>query len=250
MNFEKYFKDKKAIIIGASSGIGSQIAKDLAEYGVFLFLVSRNKKRLESSYRKIDNKLIISSDISDCNECKRVANIISENTKFIDYLVFSAGMFKVTSIENTNEHDWNQLFDINLKSPFFVIQNILPLLQKGNGKSIVLISSILAHFGGFQTSLYSSSKSGVSSMIKSLCLELAKDNIRINSVSPGHVDTPLISDLIKNEENKKEIIEKYPLGRIGSVKDISPFVLFLLSDLCSWITGADFIIDGGRSATV
>ncbi|MCP4374120.1 MAG: SDR family oxidoreductase, partial [Deltaproteobacteria bacterium] len=113
-----------------------------------------------------------------------------------------------------------------------------------------IASSILGHYGGNGVDIYSCSKGGLSILIKNLAFELAQDKIRINAISPGHVRTPLIRDLINDEKSLNEVVKLYPLGRIGEPEDITPFIIFLLSSYASWITGCDYIIDGGRSTTI
>ena len=244
------FQNKNAVVIGASSGIGAQVAKDLNKSGANVILISRNYKKLDSMAKSFKESHAIYGDISDISNSLKIVEAISSKFYSVDFLVITSGNFKISPINDCSENDWDYIFDTNIKGVFFFIQGLIPLMKKGTGKSIVIVSSILAHFGGYQTSFYSAAKAGLSSLVKSLSVEISKHDIRINAVSPGHIDTPLIAGLLSDAILKEEIINLYPLKRIGTVKDVSPLILFLLSDFASWITGSDYLIDGGRSATI
>lgn len=250
LDFPSIFYKKNAAVVGASSGIGSRVAIDLGELGSNVVLISRNKERLLSVADQITNHFVSCGDIKTVNGCKTIVKDISNQVDHIDYLVISAGVFKTSTILDASEKTWDYIFDNNLKGVFFFIQQLLPLLKKGVGKSIVVVSSILAHFGGSDVGLYSASKGGLSTLIKTLAIELSEYQIRVNAVSPGHIDTPLISELIKDLKFRKEVEKLYPLGRIGTTHDVSPLMIFLLSEYSSWITGCDYIVDGGRSASI
>jgi NAD(P)-dependent dehydrogenase (short-subunit alcohol dehydrogenase family) len=138
----------------------------------------------------------------------------------------------------------------NLKSSFFLIKLLPPLIKNGNGKSIVLVSSILASFGAPDVSVYAISQSGIVALTRSLSIELSQRRIRVNCVSPSYVQTSMIESLMKDDLKYSEVVSQHPIGRIGTTKDVSNTILFLLSNSSSWITGQNVVIDGGRSTTI
>lgn len=245
---ENSFIDKWAVIVGGSSGIGAAIAELLSSAGCHLILVGRNSRKLEMRAKTLRNAKIIQGDISELSEHHQLIMEISSYTKQIDYLVISSGIFMPLEFDQITESDWDCVLNTNLKGPFFLTQQILPLLKKGLGKSIVFISSALAHVGATESSSYCASKGGVSALVRALAVELAPIDIRVNAISPGHVDTPMIKDLLTSNESRNKIRQQYPLNRIGKASDVAHLVSFLLSNHAEWITGVDYSIDGGRSA--
>jgi NAD(P)-dependent dehydrogenase (short-subunit alcohol dehydrogenase family) len=238
-----------AVVVGGSSGIGKAISLKLSSAGASLILVSRDLNKLNQVARSLPgDTYIVSGDISCPAECTRVAQEIGKMISCIDHIVFSSGIFDMNDLQNLTEDHWDRVMNSNLKGPVFLTQALLPLIIAGNAKSIVFISSILAHIGDKSCLAYCASKAAISSIVRVMALELAHYGIRVNAISPGHVQTPMISSLLSDSGNLMEIKNKYPLGRIGSPEDVANFVLFLLSKESSWITGMDYIIDGGRSA--
>ncbi len=248
MDFD--YSNTLTLIIGGSSGIGFQIAKDISESGGAVIIAAKNRKKLAAASKLLSDCPHFAADIGEYKDCINLTTRIKKSYKKLDYFVFSAGIFHNTPIEKTTENSWNRVINTNLKSVFFLIKSLLPLLRRSKGKSIVLLSSILASFGAPNVSLYSASKSGILGLAKSLSIELAEDNIRINCISPSYVNTTMIRSLLENKKNRYELKSKHPIGRIGSPKDISNMVLFLLSEYSGWITGQNFAVDGGRSAKI
>lgn len=249
MSFGKFFKNRIVIVFGASSGIGAHTADELIKFGAKVIVVSRNSDILNSIYKNRP-VTILAGDITQSNDTSMIIKQIENRFGHLDHIIISSGTFQPSSLDNPSENElcWDNVIGTNLKGVYFFIKNSLHLLKGGKGKSIVILSSLLSHFGGLGTTCYAASKAGVTAMIKCLCLELAKYKIRINGVSPGHVDTPMISDMLNKDHDS--ICQLYPLNRIARVDDISPLIFFLLCDLSSWVTGCDYIIDGGRSASV
>jgi NAD(P)-dependent dehydrogenase (short-subunit alcohol dehydrogenase family) len=243
----EYFKDKKVVIIGASSGIGEDVAKKLSHAGAATLIFSRRIDDLKKISGGMKNSIPAFGDISTFEGCKNICKNIHQHFQYIDHLVISAGVFTCLPFDLITEEELNTALNTNLKGPFFIIQHCLPMLKEGSGRSIVVISSELAHLGAVNTSAYAASKGGLSALVRSLAIEFTKYNIRINSLSPGHIDTQMISNLTSSQTKRKSLESQYPCGRIGCVNDISYFTLFLLSNESSWITGMDYLIDGGRS---
>lgn len=249
LDLRKSFVGKTSLVVGGSSGIGAEVASQLDELGSHVILVARQEERLQSAVSSLRKGTVVRADISTRDGCVSLAERVSQEVEAIDYLVFSAGVFHVSLVDDLRERSWQETLDTNLSGALWTVQTLLPLLCTGVGKSIVLISSILAHTGSKGTSAYSASKGGLSALARQLALELAEHRIRVNAISPAHVETPLIADLLESDEQRQAIQAMYPLGRIGQPIDIASVVLFLLSQLSSWVTGADIVVDGGRSLT-
>lgn len=244
------FSNTNSLIIGGSSGIGFQISKDLSKFGSKPIIVSHNEKKIINAIKKIPNCSYFISDLSKYDECLKLCHQVNNEKINLDFLVFSVGEFKYSLIDEITEEEWNNSINLNLKSIFFLIKFLIPPLVKGKGKSIVLISSILSLFASRGTTIYSVSKAGLVSLTRSLSLELAKYQIRINCISPSYVKTEMIKSLIADKESYLNILTKHPMNRIGTVRDISNLTLFLLDSSSSWLTGQNIIIDGGRSVTI
>jgi len=244
------FSGKTALVVGGSSGIGWKIASDLADCRARIIIVSRSKKKQEEISDSIADAEFIACDIGSPEGYRALVDRVEKTHKKIDYLIFSAGIYKELSLTDTSEQVWDEMIGTNLKSAFFIIKSLLGLLKEGQGRGIVLISSVLGSFGARDTSAYSISKAGIISLTKSLAVELADFGIRINCISPSFVDTEMVRSLLEDKSVKDAIVSKHPLGRIGSPRDISNLALFLLSDLSDWITGQNFLMDGGRSIQI
>ena len=167
----------------------------------------------------------------------------------IDFFVHAAGIQFIKPIKIVTSEDINRILDINLKSPIFISRYLSNKKIFKRPCSVVFISSIMGVVGSPGQSLYSSSKSGIIGLTKSLSLELSKSNIRVNCVSPGVIKSPLFDNYLKQvtSDMKKKVIENHPLG-IGSFKDINMVIKFLLSNESKWITGQNIIVDGGYTA--
>ncbi|VSW63516.1 3-ketoacyl-ACP reductase [Streptococcus pneumoniae] len=161
----------------------------------------------------------------------------------VDVLVNYAGITRDKKINFMIDKAWKYVIEINLNGTFWTVKQANKYMMKNKGGAIVNISSVLSHKTVVGQINYSSSKAEVEALTRSSVLELAKNNIRVNSISPGYIDTNMLSSLGKIHD----IIESIPLNRLGDVQDVSDFVCFLLSDKAKYITGQNFIIDGGLS---
>lgn len=245
--------DKHIFITGASSGIGKQIAIDAAKNGAILTLLGRNSTRLEETYSLLEGSHhnIICSDITNFND---LPNIVNNSILFNDPVngfVHCAGIEKTLPLKATTPAIFKEIFDINVFAGFEIARL---LSKKGNfsekGSSFVFMSSIVAKSGELGKVAYSASKAAILAGVKSIAIELAPKGIRCNTILPGVVQTELIENLFNSipESSKEKIIAKHPLG-IGKTEDIANIVCFLLEQKNSWITGSEFVIDGGYSLT-
>ena len=247
---------KVVIITGASSGIGRAAALLFAKNGSNVIAVGRNEKELNALREQLQGKKgsikINLADIREHSQIERLVNDTVQNFGQIDVLVNSAGIIMNGTIENTTLDDWDKMFDINLRSVFFLIQKCLPHLEKTKG-NVVNVSSVAGTRSFPNILAYGVSKAGIDQLTRSAALELAAKGIRVNAVNPGVVVSNLhkrggmadedYQNFLKNSKNT------HPLGRVGEPKEIAELIYFLASDKASWITGATYEIDGGRAQT-
>ncbi len=237
-------KDKKALITGASGGIGKELARVLVEYGAEVCISGRNVKELNELKKSLGNKPhIVPCDLSNKNEISELVSKSEEALGQIDILVNNAGITKDNVFLRMSDQEWEDVLNINLHSTF----NILKLITKGMVKRkfgrIINISSVVGATGGAGQVNYSASKAGLIGLTKSLSQELATRNITVNCIAPGFIETPMTEKL---DDNRKDIIiSSIPANRIGTPKDLSSAVIFLASQESSYITGQTIHINGG-----
>ena len=244
------------LITGGNSGIGLGTAKYLLKNDYYIITVSRNEKNINDAKEQLgdfsDRATFLQGDISKVEDCNRIYNEINKKYGRLDGLVNSAGITTSGGIEQESIEEWNKTLNVNLTGIFILIKTLLPLLKKSENASIVNISSISSIRVGSSIS-YCVSKAGVDMLTHYLGKELAKYNIRVNSINPAEVYSNL--NIVNGRYTKEEYDEKmeqrakkYPLGKIGDAeKDLAPSIEFLLSDKSLWTTGATYIIDGGIS---
>ena len=240
------------LITGASSGIGQEIAIQLsAEYK--LILCGLESETLISTRERCTNKsvhIIWEYNLSEIAGIRpSFENILKKNNIHVGGFIHCAGMMVVTRMKIVNYQQALQIFNVNYFSAVEIISLLLKKnLNQGCLKNILFISSILSKYGANGYNLYSSTKAALDGLMKSLSLELAPE-IRVNSILPGGVKTPMSSSAFEDPEILAKYNHDYPLG-IGKTSDIANLAAFLLSDKSRWITGQQIIIDGGRTANM
>lgn len=244
--------EKRIVITGASSGIGRAVAIHAASLGASLILFGRNKERLKATYDNLrgTGHEYYSLDITNYNDVAIILNNSVLNRGYIDGFVHCAGIEKILPFKASKPDIFKEVFEINVFAGFEIARLIT---QKKNinplGASLVFISSVNALMGDACKTIYCSSKSALLAGVKSIAIELAPKKIRCNCILPGCVETEMINELFLTipDEAKHDIINKHPLG-IGKPEDVAFLVSFLISDSTKWITGSEFVIDGGYSA--
>ena len=237
-------KDKKALITGASGGIGKELARVLVEYDAEVCISGRNVEELNELKESLGDKChIVPCDLSNKNEISELVSKSEELLGQIDILVNNAGITKDNIFLRMSDQEWEDVLNINLNSTF----NILKLITKGMVKRkygrIINISSVVGATGGAGQVNYAASKAGLIGLTKSLSQELATRNITVNCIAPGFIETPMTEKL---DDNRKDIIiSSIPANRIGTPKDLSSAVIFLASQESSYITGQTIHINGG-----
>ncbi len=243
-------KKKYALVTGAGKGLGRACSIALAEAGATIIALSRTQSdlnKLEKDIKKIKGKIIkIECDVMDYQDLKEKLNKI----KIIDILVNNAGTNIPEPFENIKQSSMNYLVDLNLKAAFNVAQLVVKKMLKNKKRSgsIINMSSQLGHVGMIGRNVYNMTKFGIEGLTKGMGVELAKKNIRVNSVAPTFVETPMVKRFFKNNKFKKLVLGKIPMGKVATESDIATTVCFLASSASSMITGTSIIIDGGWTA--
>ena len=246
-------KNRTALVTGAGKGIGRACAIALAEAGADLIIISRTKKDLDKVSRIIKKfKSKCNSFVCDVTNYNQVKQIINKQKK-IDILVNNAGTNIPEHFTKVQKKNMEYIVKLNTIATFHLAQLCtLKMLKTKNrkkiGGSIINMSSQLGHVGGSIRSVYSMTKFGLEGLTKGMAIDLAKNNIRVNTVCPTFVETPMIKRFFKNKKFKKEMIKNIPLGRVADVSDVATAVAFLASDSASMITGSSIMIDGGWTA--
>ena len=243
-------KKKYALVTGAGKGLGRACSIALAEAGATVIGLSRTKSdldKLEKDIKKIKGKIIkIQCDVMNYQDLKKKLNKI----KIIDILVNNAGTNIPEPFEKIKQSSMNYLVDLNLKAAFNVAQLTVQKMSKNKKRpgSIINMSSQLGHVGMIGRNVYNMTKFGIEGLTKGMGVELAKKNIRVNSVAPTFVETPMVKKFFKNNKFKKLVLGKIPMGKVATESDIATTVCFLASSASSMITGTSIIIDGGWTA--
>lgn len=252
------FKDKIIVLTGAASGIGRATAQLFAKEGAIQIISDIDEKGLKETFNSlgaaINKTTMMVVDVRNPNEVQNMIEKTIEFHKKIDILVVNAGVVRVGPVENFSNEDYDLLIDVNLKGTHHTCKFAVPYFKKQQFGSIITLASVAAHIGQVAHANYCSTKAGVLGYTRALALDLAPYNVRVNSVSPGATDTPMLqSDVAKQakdrnisyEEVKKEFEEEGVMGRWATPEEIANGILFLASDESSYMTGADLRLDGG-----
>jgi NAD(P)-dependent dehydrogenase (short-subunit alcohol dehydrogenase family) len=237
-------KDKVILVTGASSGIGRSTSIECSRMGATMIITGRNEVRLKETYDSLEgagHKQIVADFSSETG-----LNALSEYVTSIDGVVYCAGFTKPLPIQFINEEDISEIMKVNFIAPTLISRNLLQNKKIRKGASIVFISSISGVYCSYVAQgLYAASKGAINGLIKSMALELATKNIRVNSICPGMINTNILESGIISREQLEEDIKKYPLKRYGQPQEVAYAAIYLLSDASQWVTGSNLLIDGG-----
>ena len=246
-------KNKTAIVTGAGKGLGRACAIALAEAGANLIIISRTKKDLDEVSKVIKKfKSKCKSYVCDLTNYYEIKNIINKQKK-IDILINNAGNNIPEHFTKVKTKDMEYVVKINTIATFNLAQLCaLKMIETKNrkkiGGSIINMSSQMGHVGGPIRSVYNMTKFGLEGLTKGMSIDLAKYNIRVNTVCPTFVVTPMTKKFFKSKKFKKEVIGNIPLGRFAELSDVATATVFLASDAASMITGTSLLVDGGWTA--
>lgn len=240
---------KTALIIGASRGLGQGMAKALAEAGADLALVARSVSSLEAFAEEVKGLnrrcLVLPKDISKPSEIQEVVKRVIDAFGKIDILINSQGTQVRKPAFEMTEQDWDGLMSVNLKSVFFACQAVGKEMVKQSKGKIINVASLTSVIGLPNISIYGASKGGVAQLTKALAVEWAPYHINVNAVLPGYYLTAMTEVLFKDEERRKWILGRIPMGRTGVPDDLAGTVVFLSSEASDYITGQIIPVDGG-----
>ena len=243
-------KNRYALVTGAGKGLGRACSIALAEAGATIIALSRTQSdldKLEKEIKKVKGKTIkILCDVMNYEETKSKL----EKIKIIDILVNNAGTNLPEPFAEVKQKSMNYLVDLNLKAAFNVAQLVVKKMLKNKKRSgsIINMSSQLGHVGCEGRNVYNMTKFGIEGLTKGMGVELAKHNIRVNTVAPTFVATPMVKNFFKNKKFKKSALNRIPMGKLATESDVATAVCFLASSASSMITGTSILIDGGWTA--
>jgi NAD(P)-dependent dehydrogenase (short-subunit alcohol dehydrogenase family) len=243
-------KDKVAIVTGSSRGIGKQCALAFAEGGAKLVLnYVNNQEAAEITAEEVSalgsEAIIIQADVKDFEACQTLGEQAIKKYGKVDFLVNNAGINRDITFSRMSQEQWSEVVNTNLGALFNMCKAVVPHMRDAGSGVIISISSIIGETGNIGQSNYAATKSGMYGFTKSLARELAKDNIRVNTVSPGFVETDMLHTV--PPDILAGIKDDIPMGRFGYADEIALAVLYLCSTAGSWITGTNLSINGGHN---
>ncbi|MEM7557823.1 MAG: SDR family oxidoreductase [Planctomycetota bacterium] len=247
--------NRLGIVVGGSTGMGLESAKEILQQGADVLLVARSEEKLQAAKQELSELGTVetrSVDLYDETAVDELVQAIDSESRHIGFLVNAAGYFKPTSFVDHSKQDYDTQHDLN-RSTFFITQAIVRNMQQHGGGSIVNIGSMWAKqaIKATPSSAYSMAKAGQHAMTQHLAMELAESNIRVNAVAPAVVVTPIYGafmDADKIEENLQGFNDFHPIGRVGRPNDVASIIGTLLSSKAGWVTGVVWDVDGGVMA--
>ncbi|MDR6922912.1 SDR family oxidoreductase [Chryseobacterium sp. 2987] len=245
-------KDKIILITGASSGIGRSCSVECSNAGADLILIARNEEELQKTVSMLSPEAKAEMIIADITQGENLEELIAEKVAVLGKIsgfIHCAGIEKTLPLKKHTPQLYHDIFAVNVISGFEIAKILSLKKYKTETSAFVFISSVAGMVGEIGKAAYSASKGAVVSGARSLAMELSRNGIRVNSISPAMVDTPILEKMFENigEEAAEEILKKHPLG-IGKPEDVANACIFLLSDAAKWITGTNLVVDGGYSA--
>ena len=247
------FGQKVALVTGGASGIGLASAKIFAASGASVVIADRQQALGEKAVAELvasgAQALYVDVDVTDPASAQAMVDACVARFGRIDCAVNSAGITGGRALASETDLDlWKRVIDVNLNGVFYCMRAELPVMVRQRAGAIVNLASILGSVGLGGTSSYTASKHAVVGLTKAAALDHAKDHIRVNSVGPGFIDTPLITHVTGDPERKAQITGLHPIGRLGTPQEIANLIVFLCSDAASFMTGAYYVADGGYTA--
>jgi NAD(P)-dependent dehydrogenase (short-subunit alcohol dehydrogenase family) len=240
-------KDKIALVTGGSSGIGLATARRFVEEGAFVYITGRRRAELDKAAASLgrNTKAIRADSANDADLDRLYAQIEAEKGK-LDVLVASAGVLENQQLGDVTIESFEKSFSVNARGTLFTVQKALPLMRKGG--SVILLGSIAAAMGFPAHGAYSATKAAVRSFARTWTAEFRNRGIRVNTLSPGPIDTPIFESYAGADKMREQFSTLIPLARMGRPEEIANAALFLASDESSFVAGIELVVDGGMSA--
>lgn len=242
-------QDRVAVITGAGSGIGKCLALGLAQEGAAVAAVDLDADSAFTTATEIidagGRAIAVTVDVSELASVQSMVQRVLDNYATIDILVNNAGIVSHSPLLQISQEEWDRVLATNLKSVLLCVQAIAPVMIENNRGAIVNISSVAADLPTPNYAPYGASKAGILQLTKSIALELARHNIRVNAIQPGTVYTPMNQEALADPQVLAQRLQTIPLGFIGSVEDVLAAATFLLSEDARYITGTSLVVDGG-----
>jgi NAD(P)-dependent dehydrogenase (short-subunit alcohol dehydrogenase family) len=249
---------KVVIVTGAGQGVGEASAKRFGEDGASVVCVDVKEGTAARTAAAITDSggtaLAVTADISTAEGNRQMTQAAVDTYGGLDVLHANAGIQYMAQLEDTPESEWDRLHGTNLRGVYLGIKEAVPLLRARGGGSIVITASLLGITGDPDLPAYGAAKGGLRAMCRSLAAALGPDNIRVNTICPGDIDTPLLKEFFDYQPDpaasRKAITDKYPLGRFAEPRDVANVAVFLASDEATYLSGIDIVVDGGLRAKI
>ena len=244
-------KDKVALITGAGAGIGRQSALLFSREGAAVVCVDVNEQAAKETAGMIPNAIGVKADVSKASDCETMVAAAEKKFGRLNVLFNNAGIMhsKDDDATSTEESVWDLTMDVNAKGVFLGCKYGIPALKRAGGGSVINTASFVARLGAATPQIaYTASKGAVLAMTRELAVIHARQNIRVNALSPGPLRTELLMSFLNTEEKKQRRLVHVPMGRFGEAEEIAKAALFLASDDSSYMTGTEFLVDGGLTA--
>lgn len=246
-------KGKIALVTGGTTGIGLATARQFHAEGATVIVTGQNPTTIEAARQQLpDDVLVLRADARSIADSERVAAEIERRFGGLDIAFLNAGIARFNALEAVDEAFYDDILDINVKGVFFAVQKLSPILRPG--ASVLVTTSVIVHRGSAGGAIYAASKGALTALVRSLALELAPRGIRINSISPGPIDTPIFTKTGMSPEAISEFTaglqQKIPLARFGLADEVAKVATFLASSGSSFMTGSEVAVDGGVGITL
>lgn len=243
---------KIAVVTGAGIGIGAAIAERFAREGAFVYVTDINGETAAETVARIRNAggdgASATVDVSKGQDVTALIRRIASEQGRADVLVNNAGILVRGEVRNLTDAEWTKLREVNIDGVLRLSRDCLPLLSKSKAGSIINISSIMANRGVRPLAAYTMTKGAVTALTKGLAVEYSPFNVRVNAISPGYIETAITDRMLRLPQARKFLVDKTPMGRLGSPEDLTGAAVFFASDDSLYCTGADLLVDGGMAA--
>lgn len=245
-------KDKVAIITGGASGIGKATAILFAEHGAKIVVADIDENGANQTVTDIhdagNEAIYVQTDVTISDNTQRMVTETVSTYGKLDILLSSAGIAMRLPVADLPEEDWHRCLDVNLTGVYLCAKAAIPAMRRNGGGSIINLSSIYGLVGADVRAAYVASKGGVTNLTRGMALDYAEENIRINCICPGFVETPLVAGVVKTPQEYRKLADRHPMRRLAQPEEIAYGALYLASDESAFITGIALPIDGGYTA--